>query len=166
VRSTARFTLHLVHSLQAMASSVRTFAFVKDLVEITDLFAEHRIEDALSLVMGGLPSGGVLDVDADSDYGNAFSSFLDEFGGGINRRTTVLVLGDGRSNGRDPCLAAFEQISRRARETIWITPEPQYSWPLGSCDLPAYATYCDRVHVVRDLAGLDRVAQALTAVRR
>ncbi len=69
VRSTARFTLHLVHSLQSVASSVRTFAFVKDLVEITDLFAEHRTEEALSLVMSGLPAGGVLDVDADSDYG-------------------------------------------------------------------------------------------------
>ena len=80
VRSTARFTLHLVHSLQSVASSVRTFAFVKDLVEITDLFAEHRIEDALSLVMSGLPAGGVLDVDADSDYGSAFEQFLEQFG--------------------------------------------------------------------------------------
>jgi hypothetical protein len=166
VRSAARFTLQLVHGLQSMVAHVRTFAFVSDLVEITELFHEHPIEKALSLTVAGLPAGGVLDVDADSDYGNAFSAFLEEFGGGINRRTTVLVLGDGRSNGQDPCLPAFEQISRRARETIWITPEPRYSWPLGSCDLPAYATYCDRVHVVRDLTGLDRVAQELSVVGR
>ncbi len=31
VRSTARFTLHLVHSLQSVAAQVRSFAFVKDL---------------------------------------------------------------------------------------------------------------------------------------
>ncbi|MDP3894262.1 VWA domain-containing protein, partial [Nocardioides sp.] len=86
VRSTARFTLHLVHSLQSVASSVRTFAFVKDLVEITDLFSEHRIEDALSLVMAGLPAGGILDVDADSDYGSAFRQFLDQHGSAVNRR--------------------------------------------------------------------------------
>ena len=158
VRSAARFTLQLVHGLQSMVAHVRSFAFVSDLVEITDLFAEHPIEDALSLVVSGLPAGGVLDTDADSDYGNALGSFLEEFGGAITRRTTVIVLGDGRNNGRDPNLAAFEEISRRARETIWITPEPTYSWGLGSCDLPGYGALCDRVHVVHDLAALEQVS--------
>jgi hypothetical protein len=149
-----------VHSLQSVASSVRTFAFVQDLVEITDLFAEHRIEDALSLVMAGLPAGGVLDVDADSDFGSSFRTFLDLHGSAITRRTTVVVLGDGRNNGRDPGLAAFQEITRRARSTIWLTPEPRFSWGLGGCDLPLYAEHCDRVQVVRNLAGLDRAAVA------
>jgi len=166
VRSAARFTLQLVHGLQSMVAHVRTFAFVSDLVEITELFDEHPVEQALSRVVAGLPAGGVLDVDADSDYGKAFGSFLEEYGGGINRRTTVLVLGDGRGNGRDPQLTAFEEITRRARETVWITPEPRYSWSLGSCDLPAYAANCDRVHVVRDLAGLDRITSQLSATGR
>ncbi|MGV9714313.1 VWA domain-containing protein [Gordonia sp. NPDC003424] len=158
VRSAARFTLQLVHGLQSMVAHVRSFAFVSDLVEITDLFAEHQPEEALSLVVSGLPAGGVLDTDADSDYGNALGTFLEEFGGAVNRRTTVIILGDGRNNGRDPNLTAFEEISRRARETIWITPEPSYSWGLGSCDLPAYATFCNRVHVVHDLAALEQVS--------
>lgn len=166
VRAAARFTLQLVHGLQGMVGQVRTFAFVADLTEVTDLFAEHPMEEALSLVVAGLPAGGVLDVDADSDYGAAFGSFLEEYGGAVNRRTTVVVLGDGRSNGRDPGLRAFEEITRRARETIWITPEPRWSWGLGGCDIAAYATYCDRVHVVRDLAGLDRVTAHLGEVVR
>ncbi|MEQ4522725.1 VWA domain-containing protein [Nocardioides kribbensis] len=160
VRSTARFTLHLVHGLQSVASSVRTFAFVKDLVEITDLFAEHRTEEALSLVMSGLPAGGVLDVDADSDYGSTFEQFLEQFGSAVTRRTTLVVLGDGRGNGKDPGLGAFEELSRRARETVWLTPEPRYSWGLGSCDLPLYAEHCSRVQVVRSLHGLDLVSTA------
>ncbi|MEP6817614.1 MAG: VWA domain-containing protein, partial [Marmoricola sp.] len=161
VRSAARFTLQLVHSLQSLASSVRTFAFVKDLVEITDLFAEHHTEEALSLVMAGLPAGGVLDVDADSDYGSAFELFLDQFGSAVTRRTTLIVLGDGRGNNNDPGLPAFEELSRRARETVWLTPEPRYSWGLGRCDLPAYEEFCDRVQVVRNLSGLDRVTTTL-----
>lgn len=161
VRQASRFTLHLVHSLQSLASKVRSFCFVADLVEISDLFDEHRIEDALSLVLAGLPAGGVLDVDADSDYGQAFRVFLDEYGAAITRRTTVLVLGDGRNNGKDPGIGAFEEITRRARETAWLTPEPQYSWGLGGCDLPRYAELCDRVHVVRDLGGLDRVTTTM-----
>ena len=93
VRTAARFTLQLVHGLQSMAAKVRSFAFVADLAEITDLFNEHHMEEALGLVMAGLPAGGVLDVDADSDYGAAFGAFMEEHGGAINRRTTVIVLG-------------------------------------------------------------------------
>ena len=62
-------------------SQVRTLRLRRrTCVEITDLFAEHRIEDALSLVLAGLPAGGVLDVDADSDYGTAFEQFLEQYG--------------------------------------------------------------------------------------
>ncbi len=161
VRQASRFTLHLVHSLQSLASKVRSFCFVADLVEISDLFDEHRIEDALSLVLAGLPAGGVLDVDADSDYGQAFGTFLEDHGPAVTRRTTVVVLGDGRNNGKDPGLSSFEEITRRARETVWLTPEPTYSWTLGGCDLPRYAELCDRVHVVRDLTGLDRVTTTM-----
>jgi uncharacterized protein len=151
VRATARFTLHLVHGLQDLFGQVRSFAFVADLVETTDLFADHPVEQALGLVFGG----DLLDVDANSHYGLAFGQFLEEHGSAVNRRSTVLVLGDGRGNGNDPNMEAFIEITRRARETIWLTPEPRYSWRLGRCDLPAYAEYCDRVRVVRDLTGLE-----------
>jgi hypothetical protein len=159
VRATARFTLHLVHGLQNLFGQVRTFAFVRDLVEITDLFADHPPEHALGLVFGG----DALDVDANSDYGHAFAHFVEEYGSAVTRRTTVLVLGDGRGNGNDPRLEAFAEISRRARETIWLTPEPRYSWALGSCDLPHYAEYCHRVRVVRDLTGLETAATEMAA---
>ena len=166
VRPTSRFTLHLVHSLQSVASQVRSFAFVRDCVEITDLFSEHRIEDALSLVLAGLPAGGVLDVDADSDYGTAFEQFLEQYGSAVTRRTTLLVLGDGRGNGKDPRLPVFEELARRARQTVWLTPEPRYSWGLGRCDLPAYEEYCDRVQVVRNLHGLEKVTTTMSGAGR
>jgi uncharacterized protein with von Willebrand factor type A (vWA) domain len=161
VRATARFTLHLVHGLQNLFGQVRTFAFVADLVEITDLFEDHPVEQALGLVFGGSAGSGVLDVDANSDYGAAFSTFHEDFGSAVNRRSTVIVLGDGRGNGNDPNLSAFEEITRRARETIWLTPEPRYSWGLGGCDLPDYAEYCSRVRVVRDLTGLESAAREM-----
>ncbi len=165
VRMTAKFTLHLVHSLASLATGVRTFAFCADLVEITDLFAEHRIEEALSLVVAGLPAGGLLDVDADSDYGRTFEQFLEQYGSAITRRSTVLVLGDGRGNGHDPRVDVFEEITRRARSTIWLTPEPRYSWALGRCDLPAYAEFCDRTQVVRGLRGLERLSLQAAVAR-
>jgi uncharacterized protein with von Willebrand factor type A (vWA) domain len=166
VRSTARFTLHLVHSLQSVAAQVRSFAFVKDTVEITDLFSEHHIEDALSLVLAGLPAGGMLDVDADSDYGTAFEQFLEQYGSAVTRRTTLLVLGDGRGNGNDPRVPVFEELARRARQTVWLTPEPRYSWGLGRCDLPVYEEYCDRVQVVRNLHGLEKATTSMSTTGR
>ena len=60
----------------------------------------------------------------------------------------------------------FEELTRRARETVWLTPEPKYSWPLGRCDLPHYAEYCDRVQVVRNLHGLDLAALGVAMAER
>ena len=154
VRATSRFTLNLVHGLQDMFAQVRSFAFVADVAETTELFRDLPSERALGRIFGG----DVLDVDANSDYGGVFGDFLAEHASAVTRRTTLLVLGDGRNNTGDPNIAAFEEITRRARETIWLTPEPKFSWGLGSCDLPAYAEHCNRVRVVRDLRGLEHAA--------
>ncbi|TVT61204.1 VWA domain-containing protein [Amycolatopsis rhizosphaerae] len=163
VRAAARFTLHVVHGLQSLFGRVRSFAFVDEPTEITELFAEHPLERALGLVFDGLPAGGLLDVDGSSDYGALFRSLLEDHATALNRRSTLIVLGDGRGNGNEPGLAAFEEITRRVRRTLWLTPEPRYSWRLGGCDLPAYAQFCDRVEVVSDVAGLGRAAHGITA---
>jgi hypothetical protein len=163
VRATARFTLHLVYGMQSLFTQARSFAFVDAPVEITELFAEHPLERALGLVFDGLPAGGLLDVDASSDYGTAFTQLLAEHSAALDRRTTLIVLGDGRGNGNDPQLGTFQEITRRVRETIWLTPESRYSWGLGACDLPRYAEFCDRVQVVGDLTGLQRAAQLISA---
>lgn len=155
VRASTRFTLQLVHGLQRLVPRVRTFAFVDEIVEVTELFSEHSVEDALGLVLGG----DVLDVDANSDYGSALSHFVEQFGGEVNRRTTVLVLGDGRGNGHDPRPEALADLARRAREVIWLTPESRYSWVLAGSDMPLYEPLCGRVEVVPDLMSLDRLAR-------
>lgn len=162
VRATSRFTLNLVHGLQDLFTQVRSFTFVADLAETTELFRDHPSERALGMIFGAGQFDGV-DLAANSDYGGVFGDFLAEHSSAVTRRTTLLVLGDGRNNGKDPNLAAFEEITRRARETVWLTPEPRYSWGLGGCDLPAYAEFCDRVRVVADLTGLQRAAHDFAA---
>lgn len=137
---------------------MRSFAFVSDLVEITDLFAEHPIEDALSLVVSGLSNGGVLDTSADSDYGSALGALLEEYGGAVNRRTTVIVLGDGRGNGAGPeFLCDGGDFAPRpgghldhAGAVLFV--EARLVRPAG------YAAYCDRVHIIHDLAALEQVS--------
>jgi len=154
VRNTARFTIHLVHSLQSLFSQVRTFAFVSDLVEVTPYLERCDLDEALGMIFGG----EVLDVDANSDYGHALATFHAEHLSAVNRRTTVLVLGDGRGNGKPAHVWALDDIRRRARQLVWLTPEPERYWHLGRSDLPAYAELCDRVELVRDLDQLEAAA--------
>jgi len=154
VRNTARFTLHLVYGLQSLFSQVRTFAFVADLVEITPYLSTSELDESLGKVFGG----EVLDVDVNSNYGRPLEQFHSEYLTSINRRTTVLVLGDGRGNRNPPNFWALEDVARRAKQTIWLTPEPEKYWHLGASDMAGYAEICDRVELVRDLDGLESVA--------
>lgn len=161
VRATARFTLHVVHGMQARWGRVRSFVFVDEVAEVTELFAAHPIEHALGLTFGG----DVLDTEANTDYGAVFTQFADDHAGAIDHRTSLLVLGDARSNGKDPAVDTFAELARAARTTIWLTPEPSYSWGLGACALAEYAEHCDRVEVVRDLRALERTAESMSEVR-
>jgi uncharacterized protein with von Willebrand factor type A (vWA) domain len=162
VRATARFTLHLVHGLQSLFAQVRSFVFVGEPIDISELFDEYPLERALGLIFDGLPAGGLLDVDGNSDYGRTFEALLADYGSILHRRTTVIVLGDARGNGNDAGLEAFEEITRKVGQMIWLTPEPRRTWRLGSCDLPRYAQFCDRLEVVADLAGLEHTAQQMS----
>jgi uncharacterized protein with von Willebrand factor type A (vWA) domain len=156
-RNLARFWLHLVYSLQDLFSKVRTFVFVADAIEVTQLFQEHPLERAVDAIF----SGKLIDVDENSDFGRAAEQMVTGLAPALNRRTTVVVLGDGRNNGRPPNEAALERIAARARQLIWITPEPKWGWTLGGCDMPRYEPICDRVEVVRNAEELAAVAESL-----
>ncbi|MEA2269134.1 MAG: uncharacterized protein QOC64_1744 [Solirubrobacteraceae bacterium] len=158
-RNIARFWLHLVYQLQDLFSKVRTFVFVADLVEVTQLFEEQPLGGAVDRIF----SGALIDVDENSDFGRAAGQFMAGHGGAVNNRTTVVILGDGRNNGRPPNERALEEIAGHARQVVWITPEPRWGWTLGGCDMPRYARVCDRVEVVRNVAELGAVAESLVA---
>lgn len=153
VRTTTRFTLNVLHGLSDLFRQVRSFVFVAGVAETTELFAVYR-DEALEYIVGG----DVIDLDANSDYGAVFRTMLAEHSSAINRKTTLLILGDGRSNGNDPGLSDFAELTRRARETIWLCPEPRYSWRLGQSAMPHYEELCNRVRVVRNLQQLESVA--------
>jgi uncharacterized protein len=160
-RNLARFWLHLVYQMQSLFSKVRTFVFVAEMAEVTQLFEEHTMHRAVDEIF----SGRILDADVNSDFGRAAEQFKNEHLSTINHRTTVVILGDGRNNGRPPTPEALEEIAQHARQVIWITPEPKWGWSLGSCDMPLYEKICDRVEVVRTVDQLAGVAEELVKVR-
>jgi uncharacterized protein len=96
------FTLNLVRGMQRLFSPARTFIFVDDVVEVTERFHDHPLEEAPQLVFGGR----LLEVDPISDYGRSFGRFVDEYLGAVNHRSTLLILDGGRGDGKDAGLAA------------------------------------------------------------
>ena len=90
VRHTARFMLHLLYSLQALFTRVRSFVFVSDLAEVSALFERLPLDTAIGQVF----SGAVIDPDANSNYGRALELFYEQHRGAITPRTTVLILGE------------------------------------------------------------------------
>jgi uncharacterized protein with von Willebrand factor type A (vWA) domain len=131
------------------------------MAEVTQVFEEHDMNRAVEEVF----SGRIIDADVNSDFGKAAEQFKNEHLATINHRTTVVILGDGRNNGKPPNVEAFEEIAQHARQVVWITPEPRWGWNLGSCDMPLYEQVCTRVEVVRDVDGLANVAEGLIKVR-
>jgi uncharacterized protein with von Willebrand factor type A (vWA) domain len=156
-RNLAKFWLHLVYQMQNLFSKVRTFVFVAEVAEVTQLFEEQPMRRAVETIF----DGKIIDADVNSDFGLAAEQFRNEYLPTINHRTTVVILGDGRNNGKDPNVQALEEIAHHAKQTIWITPEPKWGWNLGSCDMPLYEPICDRVEVVRTVEGLADVAEEL-----
>jgi len=160
-RNLSQFWLHMIYQMQNLFSKVRTFVFVADAAEVTQVFEERDMNRAVEEVF----SGRVIDADANSDFGKAAEQFKNRYLPTINHRTTLVVLGDGRNNGKEPNVAAFEEIAQHARQIIWITPEPKWGWSLGSCDMPLYEPMCDRVEVVRTVDQLAGVAEKLVTAR-
>ena len=161
-RNLARFWLNMIYQMQGLFSKVRTFVFVADVAEVTQLFEEQPIRRAVETIF----DSRLIDVDVNSDFGAAAEKFVAEYLPTINHRTTVVILGDGRNNGKDPNVGALEEITRHARQTIWITPEPKWGWALGSCDMPLYEPLCDRVETVRTVEQLAGVAEELVKIRK
>ncbi|HTE55334.1 MAG TPA: VWA domain-containing protein [Kofleriaceae bacterium] len=157
VRNVSRFLLELVYALQVQFDRVSTFAFVAELGELTRLFRENKVDRAISLAY----TGAVVNVFANSNYGRVLGAFASRHLGLVSRRTTVLVIGDGRNNYHPSRADALAAIARRARQVLWLNPEPPPAWGFGDSAMREYAPYCDRVAVAHDLDSLRTVVDDL-----
>ena len=157
VRNVSRFMLQLAYTLQDRFEKVRSFVFVSDLGETTDLFGQHELGRAVDLAYGG----AVVNVYANSNFGRAFRTFRERYLDAVTPRTTVLVIGDGRNNYQPTEAWALADVRARARRVLWLNPESRLSWAFGDSAMRAYEPYCDRVEVVQNLDSLRRVVDAL-----
>jgi len=157
VRNVSRFMLQLAYTLHELFDRVDSFAFVSDIGELSELFKTHDIDRALRLAY----SGAVVNVFANSNYGEALRQFADRYLDRVTSRTTVLVIGDGRNNYHGTNAAILGDLRRRAKQLWWLNPEAPAAWGFGDSAMREYAPHCDRVVVVYDLDSLRRVVDEL-----
>ena len=162
VRNVSRFLLELVYALQMQFDRVSSFAFVAELGELTQLFRTSKVDRAISLAY----AGAVVNVFANSNHGRVLAAFAARHLGLVSRRTTVLIIGDGRNNYHPARADALAAIARRARQVLWLNPEPPPAWGFGDSAMREYAPLCDRVAVARDLDSLRAVVDDLVGGRR
>lgn len=159
VAAFARFTLMLVYAIGDQFSKVRSFVFIDGVDEVTSFFDEA--EDLQAAVRRVNAEADVVRAEGHSDYGAALSAFVTRFGHDVGPRTTVLVLGDARSNYHDPRPDALAELQRSARRLHWLNPEPRAYWSSGDSVMNEYAPYCDGVHECRNLRQLERFVEVL-----
>jgi uncharacterized protein with von Willebrand factor type A (vWA) domain len=148
----SRFALMLTHALSAQFTRVRSFAFVDTIDEVTRFF-EH--EDFVGAVDTMNREAKVVSHDGHSDYGEVFERFLTEHGPAVGPKTTMLVLGDARTNYRARRIEALRELSTRTRHTFWLNPEPLGDWDTGDSAASEYAGFVDRMVEVRNLRQLE-----------
>ena len=91
----------------------------------------------------GAREAGVADVSGYTDYGRVWREFRDQVEDELHPRATVIVLGDARTNGRDPAAPIFGSITAKAGRTFWLNPEPRLYWNYGDSVIAAYEQYCE-----------------------
>ncbi len=150
VRVVSRFLLTFLYSLGEVLPRVRAFAFSNELGEVTEIFDNYPLEQAIEMSLDDYGRGS-------TDYGLAFKTFADLAIGDIDNRSTIIVLGDSRNNYYETGVDALRRVASKARQIIWLNPEPRDRWNEGDAEMHTYLPFCEVAEVCNSLGDLDRM---------
>ncbi|MSX02489.1 MAG: VWA domain-containing protein [Actinobacteria bacterium] len=141
VTSASVFFLSVMHALHDSFRKMRSFVFIERVSEVTEVF--HRERDFKAVSDAIARDAGVADISGYTDYGRVWGELLEQIQDELHPRSTVIVLGDARTNGREPRADLFGQLAERAGRTYWLNPEPRLYWNYGDSVIDSYARYCE-----------------------
>jgi uncharacterized protein with von Willebrand factor type A (vWA) domain len=141
VTSASVFFLSVLHALHDSFRKLRSFVFIERISEVTEVFERERDFRRISERISS--EGGVADVSGYTDYGRVWLEFETEISEDLDPRSTVIVLGDARTNGREPHAETFARVAQRSGRTFWLNPEPRLYWNYGDSVMAAYERHCD-----------------------
>ncbi len=163
VTSASVFFLSVLHALHDQFRKLRSFVFVERISEVTSVFERERSFEAVSRRIA--TDAGVADVSGYTDYGRVWVEFLDKVVDDLDPRSTVIVLGDARTNGREPHAPVFGHVAERAGHTFWINPEPRLYWNYGDSVMSTYEPFCDGVFECWTTKQLETFVNAIAELR-
>ncbi len=150
VWNASRFMLHLLYSFQDQFDKVRSFVFVDELGEVTECFEDKDVNRAIEAAL----RHASIPYNRYTDYGAVFQQFCEEKIDAVNRKTSFIVIGDGRNNFFHPGEEYLARIQSRARRVVWLNPESKGFWNLGDSKMHRYRPCCDEVLECRNLKQL------------
>jgi uncharacterized protein with von Willebrand factor type A (vWA) domain len=147
VWSAARFMLNMLYSLQECFTQVRSLVFVAGLDEVTHVFEDFEINQAIEKVL----KEADIEYNAATDYGLTFRQFKKNHMDMLNKKTTLIIIGDGRTNYGNPEEKILDEMRDRSRRIIWLNPETPYFWYTGDSEMRTYMEHCDEVRPCQNL---------------
>lgn len=152
-----RFLLLLLFSMKEAIPDLHAFAFSYRLKSVDSILESMEFDAAIKKILREIGLGS-------TSYGQALSDFKMEHENKIDRRTTIIILGDGRSNYGDPRLDLFRDFAGRAKRVIWLNPEGRPLWGTGDSVIPRYEPFCAQMSHVATLKDLEKaIDEVLTA---
>ena len=156
VAAAAQFLLTFLYSLNEVVDRLEAFAFSGRLISVNDILDDHGVEQAIFKVLQQIGF-------QQTDYGRSLQDFSEQHLDKLDRRTTVIILGDGRSNFADPRLDLMKEIHDRSRAVIWLNPEPESYWAQGDSVMHRYARFC---HVAKQCGTIEQLERIIEDVLR
>lgn len=147
VWSAAKFMLNMLYSLQECFTQVRSFVFVAGLAEVTRVFEDNEGSEAVEKALNEAD----IEYGAPTDYGLTFRHFKKDYMDALNKKTTLIIIGDGRSNYTNPEAEILGEMKEKCRRVIWLNPESTRFWYTGDSEMKTYEPYCDQVRQCQNL---------------
>ena len=157
VAAVSRFFLMFLYSLDEVMPRTRSFVFSNRAGEISDKMAAGDMDEVMTQALRDYGGGS-------TDYGMAMEDLAQAVLDEMDHRTTLLVLGDARSNFGDPGHLILKEMATRARRVIWLNPEPEASWNTGDSEMRRLGAYCSHVQVCNSVRDVERVLDNLLRV--
>lgn len=163
VTSASVFFLSILHALHDSFKRLRSFVFIERVAEITEIFEKER--DFANVSERISKTAGVADISGYTDYGRVWADLYEQAADDFDPRSTLIVMGDARTNGRDPRADLFAEVAEKAGRTFWLNPEPNLYWNYGDSVIGVYEKHCDGVYECWTSKQLEGFVRELTTVR-
>jgi hypothetical protein len=137
----------MLYSLQECFTRVHSFVFVAGLDEVSHVFEDFEINRAIEKIL----KEANIEYNAATDYGLTFRQFKNRHMDMLNKKTTLIIIGDGRTNYGNPEAGILDEMRDRSRRVIWLNPETPYFWYTGDSEMRTYMEYCDEVRPCQNL---------------